>query len=73
MAAAYLYHLVNNHPFIDGNKRVGAVASIVFLSLNGYDFDAAEDDFAEMVFTVARGELDKSDVTVFIKRWSTPF
>lgn len=70
MAAAYLFHLVKNHPFLDGNKRVGAVAALVFLALNGYDFDAPEDDFAEMVLAVARGELDKAEVAVFIRRWS---
>lgn len=70
MAAAYLFHLVKNHPFVDGNKRVGAVAALVFLSLNGYDFDAPEDDFAEMVLSVARGEIDKAEVAVFIRRWS---
>ena len=69
MAAAYLYHLVKNHPFLDGNKRVGAVAALVFLLLNGYDFDAPEDDFAELVLAVARGELDKAQVAVFIRRW----
>jgi death-on-curing protein len=70
MAAAYLFHLVKNHPFLDGNKRVGAVAALIFLSLNGYDFDAPEDDFADMVLAVARGELDKAEVAVFIRRWS---
>ena len=35
MAAAYLYHLVENHPFVDGNKRVGAMAALIFLDLNG--------------------------------------
>lgn len=70
MAAAYLFHLVKNHPFVDGNKRVGAVAALVFLSLNGYDFDAPEDNFAEMVLSVARGEIDKAEVAVFIRRWS---
>jgi death-on-curing protein len=34
MAAAYLYHIVQNHPFIDGNKRTGAAAAIIFLSMN---------------------------------------
>jgi death on curing protein len=34
MAAAYLFHIVQNHPFIDGNKRVGAVAAYVFLAIN---------------------------------------
>jgi death-on-curing protein len=70
MAAAYLFHLVKNHPFLDGNKRVGAVAALVFLLLNGHNFDAPEDEFAEMVLLVARGEIDKAEVTVFIRRWS---
>ncbi len=71
MAAAYLFHLVKNHPFLDGNKRVGAVAALVFLLLNGHDLDAPEDDLAEMVLSVARGEVDKAEVAVFIRRWST--
>ncbi len=66
MAAAYLFHLVQNHPFIDGNKRTGAVAAIVFLILNGYKFDASEDELVEMVLGVARGELNKADIAVFI-------
>ena len=70
MAAAYLFHLTRNHPFLDGNKRVGAVASLIFLALNGYEFDAPEDDFADMVMAVARGEIDKAEVAVFIRRWS---
>lgn len=72
MAAAYLYHLVSNHPFLDGNKRVGVVAALVFLLLNGFELDAPEDDLAEMVLSVARSELDKSEVACFIKRWSHP-
>jgi death on curing protein len=72
MAAAYLFHLVKDHPFIDGNKRVGAVTAFVFLELNGFDFDAPEDDFTEMVLAVARGELGKADVAVFIRRFTRP-
>lgn len=70
MAAAYLFHLVKNHPFVDGNKRTGAVAAFVFLALNNFDFDAPEDDFAEMVPAVVRGDLDKADVAVFIRRFT---
>jgi len=70
MAAAYLFHLVKNHPFVDGNKRTGAVAALVFLALNNFDFNAPEDDFAEMVLAVARGDLDKSGVAVFIRRFT---
>ncbi len=72
MASAYLFHLVKNHPFVDGNKRVGAVAALVFLDLNGFDFDAPEDDFADMVLDVAQGKLDKADVAVFIRRFTRP-
>jgi death on curing protein len=67
MAAAYLFHLVQNHPFIDGNKRVGAVAADVFLLLNGMTLAAGEDEFAEMVLAVARGEFSKSAVAEFIR------
>lgn len=70
MAASYLFHLVQNHPFVDGNKRVGAVSALVFLLLNGYEFVAPEDEFAEIVLSVARGEIDKADVAIFIHRWS---
>lgn len=69
-AAAYLYHIVKNHPFIDGNKRVGAVAALVFLALNGYDFTAPQEKFADFVLSVAKGELDKADVAVFIRKWT---
>ena len=70
MAAAYLYHLVRNHPFLDGNKRTGAVAALVFLLLNGYECEAPEDDLAVLVLAVARGEFEKSEVTAFLRRWS---
>ena len=72
MAAAYLFHLVKNHPFIDGNKRVGAVTALVFLTLNGFDFYAPEEDFAVIVLAGARGEMDKTQVTVLIRSWSRP-
>ena len=70
MAAAYLFHLVKNHPFLDGNKRTGAVAALVFLKLNGWSFDAPEDTLAEMVLTVARGYLSKAGAAEFFRRWS---
>ncbi len=72
MAASYLFHLVKNHPFIDGNKRVGAVAALVFLALNGFECHAPQDDLADMVLAVARGDMDKAQVSVFIRSWSKP-
>jgi death on curing protein len=70
MAAAYLFHVVRNHPFLDGNKRVGAVAAIVFLELNRYDFTAREEKLAETVFGLARSELTKADIALFIRKWA---
>jgi death-on-curing protein len=45
------------------------VSAIVFLALNGYDFEAPEDDLVEMVYGVARNEVEKMDVAVFMRRW----
>jgi death-on-curing protein len=67
MAAAYLFHIVQGHPFIDGNKRVGAAAALVFLELNGIEIYAEEDAYAELVLSVARGELDKAGVAAFLR------
>src|SRR5690349_13130211 len=67
-AAAYLYHIVMNHPFVDGNKRAGAMAAFVFLDMNGIDFDAPEPEFRDLVMDVAAGKIDKADVITFFKR-----
>ncbi|MEX2560800.1 MAG: type II toxin-antitoxin system death-on-curing family toxin, partial [Pirellulales bacterium] len=60
MAAAYLFHIVQNHPFIDGNKRTGAVAADVFLAVNGVRLTASEDALADCVLSVASGQASKS-------------
>jgi len=67
MAAAYLFHLVQNHPFIDGNKRVGAVAAYVFLALNNMRLTADQASYADLVVSVARGETPKSAVAEFYR------
>ena len=53
MAAAYLFHLCQNHPFIDGNKRVGANAAITFLLLNNWEPTFAEEELVDLVLSVA--------------------
>jgi death-on-curing protein len=68
MAAAYLFHIVRNHPFIDGNKRVGAVAAFVFLALNGIDLDAPEDAFEQLVMGVASSRVTKEEVAAFLRQ-----
>lgn len=70
MAAAYLFHIVENHPFIDGNKRAGAMAAIVFLDVNGIVFNASDEDFTKMVLTVASGQMQKPEIAAFLKAHS---
>ena len=70
MAAAYLFHITGNHPFVDGNKRTGTVAALVFLDLNGYEFNVPEDDLTDMVMAVASGRADKGEVVMFFKKWT---
>ena len=67
MAAAYLYHIANNHPFADGNKRVAAMAAFVFLDVNGYDLIAAPEDFEDVVLRLAAGDLTKAELAIWIK------
>ncbi len=67
MAAAYLFHIVQNHPFIDGSKRVGAVAAYVFLALNQMRLTADAASYAELVLSVARGDTPKSAVAEFFR------
>lgn len=68
MAAAYLFHLCRNHPFVDGNKRTALAAAGVFLRANGMVLSAASGELEEMVMAVAEGHLAKSGVTRFIRK-----
>ncbi len=67
MAAAYLFHLVQNHPFLDGNKRIGLAAALMFLWLNDVETEAGEADLTDLVLGVAEGRISKSEVAVFLK------
>ena len=68
MAAAYLFHIVQNHPFVDGNKRVGTAAALVFLKLNGIDIAVSNDALVESVLDVAQGEMSKTEIAAFFAR-----
>lgn len=67
MAAAYHYHLSQNHPFIDGNKRVALVAADIFLDLNGRKLVAATEEMEALAEGLAEGALDKNDVVGFYR------
>lgn len=62
MGAAYLFHLVQNHPFVDGNKRVGAVAAIVFLLQNGQDINLTDAELESLVLAVAQGNMTRGEI-----------
>lgn len=66
MGAAYLFHLVKDHPFVDGNKRIGQQAAVVFLALNGIYVIADQDDFADLVLALAAGRGSKADLAAFL-------
>lgn len=67
MAAAYLFHIVQNHAFIDGNKRTGAVAALVFLDLNGIEINAPKGSIYDLTISVARGQTDKQQIAIFFR------
>ncbi len=67
MAAAYLFHLAQNHPFLDGNKRVALAAALTFLWLNDREIEAPEDGLTNLVLGVAEGKVTKAEVAVFLK------
>lgn len=67
MAAAYLYHLVQNHPFLDGNKRAGAAAALVFLALNDIELEADEEGLVEITLAVAQGIMGKKAIGDFLR------
>jgi death-on-curing protein len=71
MAAAYLFHIARNHPFIDGNKRTGAAAAAVFLLVNGLELHADEDSFERMVRSVAEGKTGKSIIARYFRENSS--
>lgn len=68
LAAAYGYGISRNHPFIDGNKRTGFVASVLFLSLNGFDLDASDADSVLTMLAVASGDITEAAFADWLRR-----
>ena len=67
VAAAYLFYLCSNHPFIDGNKRAALGACLVFLRLNGFTLAPDGDDWESLTLAVAAGSLNRADVTATLR------
>ncbi len=62
MAAAYLFHFCQNHPFLDGNKRVGANAAIKFLLMNDWKPSFSPEELVDLVLSVASGRIRKQQL-----------
>ncbi|BAU12509.1 death-on-curing family protein [Leptolyngbya sp. NIES-3755] len=71
-AAAYLFHISMNHPFLDGNKRTAFAIADTFLRINGYVLDLTEDEKFEFVIRVVTGNLNKDEIARFLERSSVP-
>ncbi len=66
LAALYTAAIVRNHPFVDGNKRIGFMLGVLFLELNGYRFAATEEGAAQAVIALAAAEIDEAGYAVFL-------
>ena len=65
-AARLCYSLIQNHPFIDGNKRIGVHTMLTFLSLNGIEIDCSQHELAEMGLQAASGNMNADDLVEWI-------
>ncbi len=70
MGAAYLFHLVRNHAFIDGNKRVALACAILFFKINLVPYSLTEEEAVELTLGAASGRIDKGAVTLFFQQHS---
>jgi death on curing protein len=67
-AAALMHSLVMNHPFIDGNKRVGAMAMELFLTVNALVLDAVDEEIEAVTMAVARGDLEAEALAIWLRQ-----
>jgi len=67
LAAAYMTGIIRNHPFVDGNKRVGFVVGILFLEVNGWQLTASEESATSVIFEVAAGTMDEPTLASWLR------
>jgi death on curing protein len=66
-ASSLGYSIIQNHPFVDGNKRAGHAALEIFLMLNGYEISASVDEQTQIVLGVASGKIDRKTFTEWLQ------
>lgn len=67
-AAAYFFHLCQNHPFIDGNKRVALVSALIFLDMNNQPIDYEQCALEKLTYAIAQGKSSKEEIACFLKK-----
>ncbi len=67
-ASAYIFHIAQNHPFIDGNKRTALATGLVFLDLNGIELNDIKEELYEMMIQVSSGTLTKGEIASILER-----
>ena len=67
LAAAYLFGVLKNHPFVDGNKRTGLAAADLFLYFNGFSLEAGQEDIIQLVLMVSTSEIDETGAAAFFR------
>jgi death on curing protein len=70
LAAAYAFGLVQNHPYRDGNKRIGFLAMVTFLELNGFDLTATDVEIVSEMLTLAAGSVSEEALAEWIRQHS---
>lgn len=71
-AAALAFSIIQNHPFIDGNKRTGHAALETFLMLNGYELESGVDDAEAIILGVASGKAGRAELEAWLRRVTKP-
>ncbi|KQT66223.1 MULTISPECIES: type II toxin-antitoxin system death-on-curing family toxin [unclassified Aureimonas] len=72
LAAAYLFGIVRNHPFSDGNKRTGFLAAYTFLFINGFQIDATNAEVVQFVMDVAAGLIGEDNAARWFRDFTVP-
>lgn len=71
MASAYCFHIIKNHPFVDGNKRTGLLSALTFLAMNGIAINVSHNTLYYLALEVASSDLSKEDVAEFFRYANT--
>ncbi len=70
MASSYIYHICQNHPFVDGNKRVALVCGLIFLDINGIELDDPSGILYKMMMKTAKGISSKEEISGILRKLS---